>query len=188
VSVFVANGTVRHTIEPTGTVSPPNFQATDLGLANELFSPWLQIKPYVAKPAPDLTRVVYSLIGCTGWSNRTIAGLIGTTHPTIQAIKKGRELERRPELAEALFKAAEVVEKLSRLAEGDQARLNSVLKNPGADGQTPLRLLSEGAYATAYLKAMDLLGRPRRAGGLLKARWTRQPSEDVGLVFDDSDE
>jgi hypothetical protein len=113
---------------------------------------------------------------------------VGTTHPTIQAIKSGRELERRTDLAEALFNTAEVVEKISRLAQGNQTILKTILSSRGQGGRTPLQLLAAGEYAKAYLSALDQINKPHQADSLLNVRQERQPSRDVGLISDDSDD
>lgn len=186
-SVFVTDGTVRHEIEPLGTVSSVYAETGDFRLSGDLFSPWLLVTPYKPSPIPDVTRVMHRLITWTGWSNRVIADVIGTTHPTVQAIRKGRNPERRLDLTDALFKTAEVVEKLTRLAGADQSRLRMALKTSGPGGETPLQLLSAGEYGRAYLQAMDTLNRRRQEGHLLNTHRTRRPSEDVGLVSDDPD-
>jgi hypothetical protein len=182
-------GTVCHEIEPIGTVSLPVAQSYHYDLPN-LFSSWLLIPSYQPSPIPGLASVISRLIDRTGWSNRRIADIVGTTHPTIQAIRGGREPERRPELADALYKTAEVVEKISKLSRGNQTTLNAILKNRGQTGygQTPLQLLAAGEYAKAYLAAIDFLNKPRQSGGLLNVRQERQPSKDVGLIFDDPDD
>lgn len=188
-TLLVASGTVRHEIEPIGTAAIPVSRGYyDEVAAPDLFAGWLIIPMYEPRTGPDLTRIVKRLIDRTGWSNRSLAGIVGTTHPTIQAIKRGREPERRPGLAEALFRTAEVVERISRLTRGDQAKLKEVLSTRGQDGQTPLQLLAAEQYARAYLKALDLLNQPRPTVSLLDAIQARQPSQDVGLIFDDSDE
>lgn len=181
-------GTVCHEVEPIGTVSLPAAQSYYYGEPRNPFSAWLQIPPYAPQPVPDLTRIITRLVNRTGWSNRRIAEIVGTTHPTIQAIKGGREPERRPELAEALFRTAEMVEKISRLSGGNQATLRAILSNRGEEGRTPLQLLAAGEYAKAYLKALDLINEPHQTGSLLNVRQARQPSQDVGLIFDDPDD
>lgn len=185
---FTACGTVCHEVQPIGTVAVPAIQSYHFEEPQYLFNDWLLIAPYVSQPIPDLSRIVNRLIDRTGWSNRRIAEIVGTTHPTIGAIKKGREPERKPELAEALFNTAEVVEKISRLANGNQAILKVALNQRGQDGFTSLQLLAAGEYAKAYLKALDVLNRPHQIGGLLNVRQERQPSKDVGLIFDDPDD
>jgi hypothetical protein len=186
--LLVANGTVRYEIEPLGTVAIPISQGYFDDPTSDFFAGWPLIPMYEPRLVPDLTRIVNRLIDRTGWSNRGLAEIVGTTHPTIQAIKRGRDPERKAGLAEALFNTAEVVEKISRLAHGNQSVIKAVLSNRGQDGQTPLRLLSEGEYAKAYLRALDLLNKPRATVGLLDVRQRRRPSQDVGLIFDDPDE
>jgi hypothetical protein len=185
--MLITSGTVRHEVEPIGTVTLPAVHDYRHERSQYAFSDWLFIPLYIPQPVPDLTRVLNRLVDRTGWSNRRIAGIVGTTHPTIQAIKSGRDPERRPDLAEALYNAAEVVEKISRLALGNQATLKSVLSNRG-QGDTPLHLLAAGEYAKAYLRALDLISKPRQTVSLLNAIQARQPSEDIGLISDDSDE
>ncbi len=186
--LLTADGTVRHEVEPIGTVAVPVGEIHYAEKMLDLFTGWLLIPKYEPQPVPELTKIVKRLIEQTGWSNRSLAEIVGTTHPTIQAIKRGRELERRRDLAEALFNTAEVVEKISRLARGNQAMLKTVLSTRGSDGETPLQLLAAGEYARAYLRALDMLNKSRPTVRLLDARQARQPSQDVGLIFDDTDE
>ena len=186
--MLLANGTVLHEVHPVGTVSVP---APHRYLDERQLSPfpeWLIIAPYESAQIPALAGIINRLIYSTGWSNRRIAEIVGTTHPTIQAIKDGRQPERRPELAEALFKTAEVVEKISRLAQGNQSALNAILTSRRNEQATPLQLLASGNYARAYLQALDFLGKSRQVGKLVDSTQVRQPSLDVGLIFDDSGE
>ncbi len=143
--------------------------------------------PYVSRPRRELTGIVRQILQSTGWSNRTLAQVVGTTHPTIRTIKEGHEPERRPDLAAALANTAEVVAKISQLANGDQPKLRAVLKTRGPSGETPLKLLSDGLYGKAYLVAMDLLVRRRDAGRLLDTTRSRQPSRDTHALSEDPD-
>lgn len=186
--LLTADGTVRHEVLPVGTVAFPVGELNYGEKTVNLFAGWLIMPSYEPQSAPELTRIVKDLIERTGWSNRSLAEIIGTTHPTIQAIRRGREPERRPELAEALFNTAEVVEKISRLVRGNQVTLKTVLSTRGPDAETPLQLLAAGEYAKAYLRALDMLNKSRSTVRLLDAPHERQPSRDVGLIFDDPDE
>lgn len=184
-SVFVADGTVRHAITPIGTVSASGHWRPVSAPAPNLIHGFLVVAPYVSRPPRELTHIVRQILETTGWSYRVLASVIGTTHPTISAIKQGHEPARRTDLADALIKTAEVVAKLSQLADGDQARLKTLLKTPGPSGDTPLRLLAEGRYGKAYLVAMDLLGRRREAGKLLDTALSRRPSKDICALSDE---
>src|SRR4051812_6746147 len=111
-SIFVADGTVRHRVTPAGTASAWGMRVTKAVEKVDPFSTWLLVAPYAAQPAGDLSRAIKQVLESTGWSNRVLASVLGTTHPTIQAIKRGRQPERRTDLAAALTKTAEVVERL----------------------------------------------------------------------------
>jgi hypothetical protein len=186
--LLIADGTVRHEVEPIGTVALPIGEIHNTGKMSDPFSNWPIFPKYEPQPVPDLIRIVRRLVEQTGWSNRNLAEVVGTTHPTIKAIKSGREPERRRDLAEALFNTAEVVEKISRLARGNQATLKTILNTRGSDGETPLQLLAAGGYSKAYLRALDMLTESRPTARLLDARQERRPSQDIGLIFDDSSE
>lgn len=187
--LFIADGTVRHEVEPIGTVTASVGELYPAVKAIDIFGSWLIVPNYEPQPALGLTRAVKRLIERTGWSNRGLAEIVGTTHPTIQAIRRGHEPERRPDLTEALFNTAEVVEKISRLANGNQTTIKRILSTRGADGETPLQLLAAGEYAKAYLRGLDMLSSSRRSTvRLLDARQERQPSREVGLIFDDRDD
>ena len=186
--LLTTDGTVRHEVEPIGTVAVPVGEVYYTETVPDLFASWLLMPSYEPQPVSELTRIVKRLVERTGWSNRSLAEIVGTTHPTIQAIKRGREPERRRDLAEALFNTAEVVEKISRLTRGNQAMLKAILSTRGSDGETPLQLLAAGEYAKAYLRALDMLNEARPTVRLLDSRQARQPSQDVGLISDDTDE
>jgi hypothetical protein len=151
----------------------------------DILSAWVMLAPYEPRPATELKLIVRRILISTGWSNRTLAAAIGTTHPTIKAIKEGHEPERRPDLAQALAKVADIIDRLARLAGGDQAKLRTILQTPGRAGQTPLKLLADGQYAQAYLDAMDLFGRRRETGKLLNTTHAREPSRSTSPLFDE---
>lgn len=192
-SLFVAEGSVRHQVPPLGTRLPQRIKyvSVDLLPAPESlnFCAWVKLPSYVPRKRQELTGTVRRLISETGWSNRRLAMIVGTTHPTIGAIAKGREPERNPQLRDALIRTADVVARISALTHGDRRRLNATLQTPlGASGRTPLDLLASGRYAQAYLTAVDVIRGRRQPNVLLTTDHVRQPSQDVILISEDDDE
>ncbi|MBM2615039.1 hypothetical protein JIG36_05630 [Actinoplanes sp. LDG1-06] len=189
-STFAIDGTVRHVLEPAGTELADRLEPSGRDTVLNPGSTWIILAPYISRDAAPLTKIVNALIQKTGWSQRRLAQIVGTTHPTIGSITRGREPERVPGLPEALTKTADVVSRMSDLVGGDQRRLNLVLTAVGNTGETPLRLLSAGKYGQALLLVMDSVAgaTDAQSGQLLKPTQLRDPSKDVISLLDDDDD
>lgn len=180
-SLFVADGTVRYKIAPIGIIADSPSVAAPSHANTSLFDQWIVLGMNSPTPALGLPQLVERIAARTGWSNRRLAQLVGTTHPTIRAIRLGREPERRPDIADALIRTAEVVDRLSRLVP-DRDRLNTILVTSGPDGATPVALLADGQYGKAYIQALDLIGRRRTPGKMLNVKRPRRPSLDTAAI------
>jgi hypothetical protein len=114
-------------------------------------------------------RQMRELLAMTGWSNRTVAGILRTSHVTVGKIASEGSSSRSSDVAERLASAHACVRRLAPLA-ADVAALRAALESPTDElGTTAAKLLTAGEYARAYRFAMQLLA-PAPAGPLLRSR------------------
>ena len=115
-----------------------------------------QLPTYVVVDLPDDTRMLSELKGWTGWSNRTVAEVIGTTHPTIRAVSDGRVViaPRNREYRNRLRAVHSVVSRVFSLAGGNQQRLRLMLTDD-TTGESAMQLLAKGEIGTAYARVLE---------------------------------
>jgi len=98
----------------------------------------------------------------TGWSERTLAQALGTTHPTVAKLLNGERTSLR--VRRHLRDAYEVIRRISILNSGDPAATDRVLRTePSSGRRSSIELLKDGEFGSAYLAAVDVM-RPRREG------------------------
>jgi hypothetical protein len=132
----------------------------------------------VTRPAPNPTTPRTQMSDLTRWtrlSNRGLADLLGTTHPTIAAIARGQtsSFARRPDLGQRLAGIHALCRRLAPALGADARSLVTLLETPTADGRTIAELAASGDLAGAYLLSMQLVApatwRDGFAAGLLPA-------------------
>jgi transcriptional regulator with XRE-family HTH domain len=107
-------------------------------------------------PAPSIQIKTRELIRWTGWSQRELAEVLGTTHPTIGALTSGRttDLVRRSDLKQALMDLHAVCMRLRVLFPGDKAALRECLQF-SVGGESVAKMAASGRPAAAYIAALE---------------------------------
>lgn len=128
------------------------------GRSNWWGESWLTLPPTVIAPAVGVASFLDDLAAWTGWSNRDLATALGTSHPTVGALRSGEAVAfaRRPEIRHRLADLHALCTRLRPMVYGDATRLGRLLTTAVA-GQTPLELVRAGAAARAYLFALRTL-------------------------------
>jgi hypothetical protein len=121
-----------------------------------------QLPTYVVAEEPDDARKLSELKSWTGWSNRTVADIIGTTHPTIRALGDGRVVisPRNREYRSRLHSVHSVVSRVFMLAGRDRHRTRTLLSDD-TTGESPMQLLRNGEVGAAYAMVLEFVNPPR---------------------------
>lgn len=140
------------------------------------------VRPSVARNVREL---LISIAELTGFSSRDTAELLGTSHTTVQKIRRGRQIDgsRSPGLEERIADAHAVIARLSELVSGDRSRLVAALRETDPESRAAASdLLAKGQAADAYLLALDAT-RDRERGLLLVGQRPASPAgATVSLV------
>ncbi len=115
----------------------------------------------------DFAGMVHDLERFTGWKDRSIAKVIGTTHPTVRAIRRRESAvgSRTPSILKRLRDAHMVISRIHEIA-GKNAQATAMALDSAGDGHSATWYLKEDQPEQAYLVAMEAL-RPRQSSGLL---------------------
>ena len=193
-TMFTVDGTVQHALIPpdgTGLVialgsEPDQWSVESLGQAR---SWWVETPPPArTKPLPAVARAVHDVRRMTGWSNRKLATVAGTSHPTIAAIAHGRVPSRSPEVAERLLALHDLVFRLWQLVHEDPYLLSRLLDDAQEDEKSAAEYIAEGSSARAYLTAIGKLRKPRGVAGLMGSDRRRRHGDDSVALHDDDAE
>lgn len=162
----------------TAVYAPVRAAAREL---RQFFTLWVFPAPQRPSQLLDPQRLALELHDWTGWSDRTLAQVLGTSHPTVRALLEGRgaTTSRTAAVRARLRAVHEVVGRVNALAGGSASATGRVLGElPLGGTRRPLDYLCAGDMPAAYLAAMDLL-RPvtRDAGELLSADWPIRAGE-----------
>lgn len=134
---------------------------------------WVTFPARRPRLAPRVQRQVRDVLDWTGWSSRTLAEIVGTTHPTISAIAAGRSttFTRAPGLPFKLAELHGLLERLNIVAGDDAVELNRMIGTPPAEGErTGLQQLSDWNLTDAWLAAVNVAS-PRRQSGMMRGRF-----------------
>lgn len=115
--------------------------------------------PVAGSSSSRLTRLLTESRTFTGWSQRDLASVLGTSHTTVRRLEAdGRVTPRSRDIAARAAQLHGVLARLSPLTTGPE-HLATMLATPGPTG-TPADLLRAGDWSRAYLLALDLLRPP----------------------------
>ncbi len=116
--------------------------------------------------ALEVERMFHDLCRWTGWSDRALADVIDTSHPTVGRLKAGEygflagnEVSRRRVEA-----AHGVVSRAYILAGRDRGRTRTILEQTAFGGMSARQHLCDGRPNEAYLAVIEVLRPPRRSG------------------------
>lgn len=190
-SIFISDGTVRHEVVPHGTGITRECIQVDHPPV-DVFASWLSLAPI--QTSREISRrhsminAVQQIIHMTGWSNRKVATAIGTSHPTVAALLRGKIPERVGGLAQTVEHLTEVIYKIWIACAKDRSRVDSAMQTLNQEGKTAYDLIVEKNYARAYLAALDSTRPIRTPGGLITPMTRRNPSLDTALLVNDDGE
>ncbi len=122
----------------------------------------------------------------TGWSSRTLAEAVGTTHVTVEAILRGdSQLARLPQVAQRAAALYELAIRLYKVVGEDPGELVRAMTQPPTPSRpSALMLVGTGHAADAYLTALDVIS-PPRTDGMMQGRYPAQPGEATVALDDD---
>lgn len=157
------------TLAPSTTASaipPQNFHS-----APSIFDTWVRLpapKPYVT---PKLREQTEQIREQTGWSQRKLARILCTTHPTVKALEQGRAVLRVHDLPARLAEVHGLVQRVFLLSSNSVGETNRLLVTSPAPGQQSAEdLLKNREPAAAYLAALAVL-RPPREASMMTGIW-----------------
>lgn len=140
-----------------------------------LFDPWVKVPEPSPSAAPRTQVLARSLRRQTDWSQRKLAKVLDTTHPTVRALEEGRSSAQQDQLYDRLVGVHEVVDRIFVVADRDTRETNRLLSALNSTGRSAVELLTTGDFAAAYLAALDA-ARPRRNSGMMNGIWKSAPS------------
>lgn len=123
---------------------------------------WIVLPDEPDDPVSPISGLLGETRALTGWALRDLAGVLGTSHTTIGRLEaNGRVTGRSRAVATRAAELHAVIVRLARVAGGPEAL--AVALGQTVRGATPLALLREGQWSTAYTAALDVLRGPRPA-------------------------
>lgn len=126
------------------------------------YTAWIVLPEEPADPASPMPRIVRETRELTGWAQRDLASLLGTSHTTVRRLEiDGRVTARTRDIAARAAELHAVVVRLARAAGGSEGLAVALGQTVG--GTTPLDLLREGQWSRAYTAALDAVHGPRPA-------------------------
>lgn len=170
--------------EPTVPVLP---ERPERGRSPAVFERFIVLPGAKAPTAPRVQQLLARLQVVTGWSARTTAQALGTTHPTVSALSAGRQAStpRIPEFPGRLVALVELAERLARVADGEVASVDAALRSiPPGQTRSAVDHLRSGDLGRAYTTALDVLEPPRR-GGMMRSVWPARPGEATAALDDE---
>jgi len=141
-----------------------------------LYDLWVQVPEADSRPAPRAQRLTQAIQDWTGWSQRKLAKVLNTTHPTVAALEQGRSAARVGDLFERLLEVHEVVQRVFLVANRDASEVDRLLASPSQSGAVAVELLADRKPSEAYLAALEVM-RPRREGSMMKGLWPSRPGD-----------
>lgn len=175
--------------------SPPRLHDSDLGVEVELEPAeiyeflqawrhtWVVIPPPEDVDSPALAERLRDVAAWTGWSDRRLAEVLGTTHPTVAAARRGREITRVPDLADRIAGVHRVIERVAALCDRDVSEIVRLLEARPSGDRSAIDHIKAGNWSKAYVAVLDARG-PALAGLMGSDLPRRQPGtvalEDSG--------
>lgn len=146
--------------------------------------PWLLPPPSSARPSPEPQRQIKELREWTGLSNRALAGVLGTSHPTIGALLSGESVDftRKPEIRRGLANLHALCERLAPLVCFDSPRLLDVLYATDK-GIRIVDIAARGSTARAYGLALREIT-PANSDDLPGSVFSAQPGTATVALHD----
>ncbi len=157
--------------------TPPRSRSVS-GNVFDVLSKWVNVLP-TPNPSPEGRRLALDIQRATGWSDRAMARALGTSHPTIGKLLDGQPVNSA--LAQKIVRAHEVISRIHVISGGDVQATTRALETSIQGEDAATALLAQGAYAKAYLRAIDVL-RPRQTGMLVGSRPARSGRGNIPFL------
>jgi hypothetical protein len=172
-----------------GTAVYPVWSLSPAERLRSFFDYWVRLVPLRPSSLLDAQRQASELQSWTDWSDRTLAQVLGTTHPTVRALLQGRgaTTSRTASVRVQLREVHELVARIHALTGGNAALTARALSElPPRSDRRPLDYLRAGDVGQAYLAALDIV-RPaaRDTEGLLSADWPVRAGEASVELLDE---
>ncbi len=138
----------------------PAAPATDIEQFLQGYMAWIQLPAAPAEPVSRLPRLLRESRAATGWSQREIAEILGTSHTTIRRLEAdGKVSIKSRDIAAKVPHLHAVLLRLARAA-GSASALATALVTPVGD-TTAATLLQKGNWPRAFTTALDAVRGPR---------------------------
>ncbi len=136
-----------------------------------IFDTWVQLPEPAEYTKPRLQEQAEQIRARTGWSQRRLAQVLCTTHPTIKAVEQGRAISRVHDLSARLAEVHRLVQRIFLLAGKNSVETNRILvTSPAARQQSATDLLKNRQPDAGYLAALAVL-RPPRESPMMTGIW-----------------
>lgn len=123
------------------------------------FSLGVEVGKVSSPPLPEPKRLTDEIKRMTGWSDRSTAMALRTTHPTVAKILDGQRIGFN--LQDRIVRVNEVVRRIHLLTNEDPSATSRALRTEPAEGrESAMVLMAREEFSAAYLAAMDVQ-RPR---------------------------
>jgi transcriptional regulator with XRE-family HTH domain len=140
-------------------------------LVPSIFDTWVRLPEAAEYTKPRPQQQVEQIRARTGWSQRRLAQVLRTTHPTIKAVEQGHTVVRVHDLPARLAEAHRLVQRIFLLAGNSAIEANRLLVTAPAPGQqSAVDLLKDRQPDAAYLAALAVL-RPPRESPMMTGIW-----------------
>jgi transcriptional regulator with XRE-family HTH domain len=134
--------------------------AKDIDQFLQGYMAWIQLPPAPAEPMSRLPRLLREARAATGWSQREIADILGTSHTTVRRLERdGQVTVRSREIAAKIPHLHAALVRLARVA-GSPEALATALVTPVGE-TTAADLLRDGNWPRAFTTAIDAIRGPR---------------------------
>lgn len=144
--------------------------------SSNLFDIWVRLpapKPYTP---PRIREQTEKIRARTGWSQRRLATILNTTHPTVKTLEQGRPVTRVKDIAVRLSDIDRIVERVFILAKESPQETNRILSTTTRnDRLSAADLLQNGDPTGAYLAALQVLRPQTERSGMVIGLWPSQP-------------
>lgn len=147
------------------------------GTAPPLFDTWVRMPEPALRGAPPAQRMVSEIRRMTAWSDRRLADVLRSTHPTVSAVATGRSTALVGDLHTRIASTLDVVERIFLVADQNAHETNRLMSTvpPGSDSDAA-SMLADGSPAAAYLAALAV-HQPPRSSGMMRGIWPAQAGQ-----------
>ncbi|WP_372450959.1 helix-turn-helix domain-containing protein [Actinoplanes flavus] len=131
---------------------------------------WVFLPSAAPRTKSSLPRLVRQIREWTGWSQRDLASILGTSHTTVRKLEsEGRVTARSRDAATRVAPTHDLIRRLIVVAHHDSGRLATALNAQShLKGKRVVDLITSGDYPSAYVAAARAL-RGTRTGMLAPA-------------------